>query len=79
MPRAEKPEDFTPEAAGEEPVYFVQSPNQQRRDFAEHFAPDVTLEVDARPAARIPDRIRRDIEIELIGDEIGKRQIERLD
>ena len=66
MPRAEKPEDFTPEAAGEEPVYFVQPPDQRRRDFAERFAPDVTLEVDARPAASIPDRVGGDIETELI-------------
>src|SRR5262245_16992995 len=30
VPRAEKPKDFTPEAAGEEPVYFIQPPDQRR-------------------------------------------------
>src|SRR5262249_6309262 len=78
MPRTEKTEDFTAEAAGEEPVYFIQTPDQRRGDFAERFAPDVTLEVNARPTARVPDRIRSHIETELIGDEAGERQIERL-
>src|SRR5215470_1109503 len=68
MPGTEQPEDLAPEITGEETVYFIQTPDNRRRDLLQHAAPQIAFEVDARTEVGVPDLIRVNIQVELIGE-----------
>src|SRR5215468_1627249 len=48
MPGAEQPKDFAPKITGEETIYFIQSQDNRRRGLLQHYAPQISFEVDAR-------------------------------
>src|SRR5262245_15723855 len=71
MPGTEQPEDFTPEIAGEETVYFIQSPDNRRRDLLQHSAPQIAFEVDAWTEVGVPDLVRINIQVELVANDLA--------
>ena len=78
MPRAEHTEDFATEGAGKQPVHFVQRPHDRGGGRAEDFPAQKPLEVDVPTAARIPDLLQGDVQIELVGDSFRQVPEQRL-
>src|SRR5262249_53660385 len=68
MPGTEQPEDLAPEITGEETIYFIQSPDDRRRGFLQHYPPQISFNVYARAEVGVPDLVRINIQVELVGE-----------
>src|SRR4051794_18542435 len=75
MPGAEQSEDFAAERASEQPVDFIQAPDQGSVELGECFASDVALKINVRPAPLVPNVLREHGQIQLLGQRLAQGQI----
>src|ERR1700687_6377386 len=71
VPRAKQSKDLAPETAGEEPIHFIDPPEQAAFDLGKNFAAEKTFEIHAGPAAGVPD-FGCHINIQLLADSFRK-------
>src|ERR1700674_3248650 len=76
VPRAKQSKDLAPETTGEEPIHFIDPPEEAAVDLGKDFAAQKALEIHAGAAAGVPD-FGCHINIQLLADSFRNGSVER--
>src|SRR3989442_6059808 len=79
MPGTKEPKDLASEGTGEQAIDFVESPNNWSVDFRQCLTTNVSLKINAGAPFSGPCLLRQNVEVKLIGNQLGKRLIEHVD